>query len=197
MTALSVFIAHHFPPHDARMLWAACTSAFFGLLRSSEYTCPSTSTVSPASLTIHHLTIRQDYSRISLYLPISKNDQFGKGVLVHMFPLQSPLCPVSALIHYLTLRQRVHGPLFRFENGQFLTRQHIVDIIRATFPHQPDLNTHSFRVGGASALSDAGVPDQIIQIMGRWSSDSFLRYIHIPPESVREYQGSMASQSHT
>ena len=80
-------------------------------------------------------------------------------------------------------------------DGTYLTRTHVVDILRASFPKQPDLNTHSFRIGGASALSDAGTQDHVIQIMGRWASDSFLRYIHIPNQSLREFQVSMAAQS--
>ena len=38
-------------------------------------------------------------------------------------------------------------------------------------------SSHSFRVGGASVLAAAGVPDYIIMKMGRWRSLAFLDYI--------------------
>jgi hypothetical protein len=178
-------------PRDALMLWAAVTSAFFGLLRSSEFCCPSASSFSPATLFVSHLSFAADFSSASLFLPLSKTDPFGHGVHVSLFPLSSPLCPVSALRHFLALRSPATGPLFTFADGSFLTRAHLVALLRHVFPGQPRLNTHSFRIGGASALAAAGVPDYVIKMLGRWSSDSFLRYIRSSPRSLRSYQCRM------
>jgi hypothetical protein len=38
-------------------------------------------------------------------------------------------------------------------------------------------STHSLRIGGASALAAAGVPDYVILDMGRWKSLAFLAYV--------------------
>ena len=38
-------------------------------------------------------------------------------------------------------------------------------------------STHGFRIGGASVLAAAGVPDYVIQSIGRWKSLAFLTYI--------------------
>lgn len=193
-------LRHHltisYLPLDALMLWAAFTAAFFGLLRSSEYTSPSASSTSSATLWRSHVSFSRDASRATLFLPISKTDQFGRGVDVRLFSLPSLLCPVSALRHYLSARSSASAPLFLFANGDFLTRDRVADVLRQVFPAQPNLNTHSFRIGGASALANAGVPDYAIQILGRWSSDSFLRYLRTPEPSIRSYQCRMlASQS--
>ena len=40
------------------------------------------------------------------------------------------------------------------------------------------VGTHSFRAGGAMALKFAGADRDDIKKMGRWSSDTFLIYIH-------------------
>jgi len=40
------------------------------------------------------------------------------------------------------------------------------------------ISSHSLRAGGATALHLNGVPAKTIQIIGRWSSDTFLTYIH-------------------
>ncbi|KAF8596955.1 hypothetical protein BDV93DRAFT_454069, partial [Ceratobasidium sp. AG-I] len=36
--------------------------------------------------------------------------------------------------------------------------------------------TSLFHIGGTTALLKAGVPPDIVQKMGRWASDAFLRY---------------------
>ena len=45
----------------------------------------------------------------------------------------------------------------------------------------PDVGGHSIRSGGATALALAGVPDNIIQLLGRWSSDTVRIYIRLHP----------------
>ena len=193
MLALRSYLARVFPPHDALMLWAALTSAFFGLLRASEYCSPSPTSTSPGTLLLSHVSFDEELSAATLFLPMSKTDHFGQGVNISLFDLSSPLCPVSALHHYLSVRPSTHGPLFAFSNGDFLTRAWVVAILRVAFPAEPNLNTHSFRIGGASALAEAGIPDYTIQAMGRWSSDSFLRYIRTPRASLRSAQARMVT----
>jgi hypothetical protein len=41
-----------------------------------------------------------------------------------------------------------------------------------------DISSHSLQAGGAMALHLDQVPDHTIQILGHWSSDTFLIYIH-------------------
>jgi hypothetical protein len=38
---------------------------------------------------------------------------------------------------------------------------------------------HSFRIGSASHASSTGVSDEHIQLMGRWNSNAFKKYIWI------------------
>ena len=38
-------------------------------------------------------------------------------------------------------------------------------------------SSHSLRIGGASVLAAAGLPDYMIQLIGRWKSLAFLTYI--------------------
>ena len=40
-------------------------------------------------------------------------------------------------------------------------------------------STHSLRIGGASVLAAAGVPDYVIMTLGRWKSLAFLGYIRL------------------
>jgi len=43
---------------------------------------------------------------------------------------------------------------------------------------QSRVSSHSLRAGGAMALKLNGKADSTIKIMGRWSSDTFITYIH-------------------
>ena len=43
---------------------------------------------------------------------------------------------------------------------------------------------HSLRIGGASMLAAAGLPDYVIQKQGRWKSLDFLEYIRLGKQSL-------------
>ena len=195
LRVLHEYLHRAYAPNDAMMLWAAFTSAFFGLLRSSEFTAPSSSSILPSTLMFYHVTFTYAPHTARLFLPMSKTDPYGSGASVILFALNSPFCPVSALATFYRAHPTSRGPLFTFAAGGFLTRSHVAAVLAVVFPSQPALNTHSFRIGGASALAAAGVPDYIIQAMGRWTSDSFLRYVRLSPPSLREYQHRMHGDS--
>jgi hypothetical protein len=36
---------------------------------------------------------------------------------------------------------------------------------------------HSFRIGALTSTASSGIPLSVIQNMGRWKSDAFMRYI--------------------
>ena len=178
---------------NALMLKAAILTAFFGLLRVSEYTCPSSVSfcadlqLSPASVSIN-------FYRGLAYLDLhaSKTDPFRAGVTVRIGRTGGHLCPLLALLRYLVARPAVRGPLFMFSNGRFLTRQHVSALLKNCLGAQITVDTHSLRIGGASALAAAHTPDSIIQLLGRWRSDAFRNYIALPDDFVRDRNIDMA-----
>jgi hypothetical protein len=56
-------------------------------------------------------------------------------------------------------------------------------------------SSHSLRIGGASALAAAGAPDYIIQLMGRWKSTAFLKYIQLATAAYKRAISSLADKS--
>ena len=54
-----------------------------------------------------------------------------------------------------------------------------------------EIGTHSFRSGAAMAMYLAGVPVFTIMLIGRWSSDAFLRYIR---RQVHEFSAGVSSK---
>ena len=100
----------------------------------------------------------------TVFIKSSKTDPFRQGVIVRLAVLNHPLCPVKALFRYIAIRGAEQGPLFIYSNGAFLTRIHLADLLCRSLPFVPNVNTHSFRRGGASALAAAGTPEHVIQI---------------------------------
>ena len=197
LTALHNHIFRSPDSPDSLMLWAAVTVAFFGLLRASEFTSPSPSSLLPSTLLFQHVSFSFDPDTVLLHLPLSKTDQYGNGATIRIFRLPPPLCPFTAIRAFYTSHPFRSGPFFRFRNGLFLTRSSIVSLLNTVFPSQSSLNTHSFRIGGASALAATGVSDSEIRILGRWSSDSFLRYIRLRHSSIHNSQLRMRFSSST
>ena len=54
-------------------------------------------------------------------------------------------------------------------------------------------NTHSFRIGAATSASPANISDTHIQMLGRWRSNAFQRYIRPPPTEVAKVSKSIAT----
>ena len=113
---------------------------------------------------------------------------------IHQKAIQKNSCPIRALAH------RVHHILsnggsestllcaYKHNNEwSSVTSSEIIKMIRAVARElqlekqaiDPDLiGAHSLRSGGAMALKLHGFNDTTIMKMGRWSSLTFLQYIH-------------------
>ena len=79
------------------------------------------------------------------------------------------------------------GPLF-VENGAAITVDGVRDMVRAVMQaagRDPRLyGAHSLRIGGATAALAAGVPPQMIRLMGRWSSDVYEIYCRLSVQAA-------------
>ena len=184
---------------DHLMFWAACSLGYFGFLRASEFTVPNLASFSPSL----HLAV-QDIAVDSLSAPScmcfkgSKTDPFRKGAYIHIGHGQPPLCAVHSVISYLASRGDRSGPLFLFQNGQPLSRALLTDWLRqilAAANVPGNFSSHSIRIGAATVEARNGVPDHLIQALGRWSSSAYQLYIRTPSESLAALSTKLASSS--
>ena len=175
------------------MLTAAVLLAFFGMLRVSEYTSPTSSVFDGTiHLTPPDVVIYWQRRLMLIRLKVSKTDPFCAGMVVRVAATGNFLCPVLAMLRYLAVRGVGPGPLFLFPDGSFLTRAHVMELLRSCFPFRRDVTTHSFRRGGASALASWGVPPYVIQVLGRLRSDAYRRYIHVADDCIAAVAWQMA-----
>ena len=179
-------LLQQYTPFHRLMLRTASSLAFFGLLRCSEYTSSSRGSFDASStLMVRNISFNLNFSLMRIVIKASKTDPFRVGCTIRIAALNTPVCPVLLMREYLGCHPTGAGPLFLWRAGQFLIRQDVVLMLRRCFPGVTNINTHSFRIGGASAAASAGIPDSQIQILGRWSSDAYRRYLHLGDASVR------------
>ena len=99
--------------HDHLMFWTASCLAFFGFLRSSEFTVPSLSAFSPAvHLTVADIAAEKFSQPTSLRVNIkaSKTDPFRKGCFIFIGRGRNPICAVDAVLAFLHRRGDGQGP---------------------------------------------------------------------------------------
>ena len=185
--------------YDHLMLWAACCLGFFAFLRSGELAVPDTKQFDPAwHLTPQDLAFDSEVepSVLQVHLKGSKTDQLRAGVHLYVGATGNELCPIAAVVTYLAVRGMEPGPLFRLQSGQPLTRAHFVDKVRSAMKaagmDPSGYSGHCFRIGASTTAAANGVGDATIQILGRWSSDSYKRYIRVPRDELAQLARTLA-----
>jgi len=90
--------------------------------------------------------------------------------------------PVTSTLSHLSTSQLPNNlPLFAFSTPsgpRSLTKTSFLarcNQVWSAFGY-PRTTGHSFRIGGTTELLTSGIPPDVVKSMGRWSSNSFLRY---------------------
>ena len=103
---------------------------------------------------------------LQVLLKRSKTDQFMTGVEVFIGVTGNDLCPVDAVRDYVARRGTSPGSFFRVAEGVPLTKTRFVELVRLALTRAGvpvnGYSRHSFRIGAATADSQAGIPDSII-----------------------------------
>ena len=74
----------------------------------------------------------------------------------------------------------------------------LVKGVATEFGMDKDLvGTHSIRISGATALLLAGVPPEVVQIIGRWASNAFIGYTRYQAELMNGVAMRMANSRYT
>ncbi len=185
---------------DAAMLPAACSLGVFGFLKAAEFTTPSSAEYDPGchlSLADIALDSHSAPTTIRVAIKQSKTDPYRRGVHIFIGQSFTDICPVQRMVTYLATRGPSQGPLFMHKDGQPLSRSSLVRKVRSALTQAGvDASTysgHSFRIGAASTAAAKEVEDAIIEILGRWQSTAYLRYVKLPREQLASIAQVLAS----
>ena len=176
----------HLPVSDRLLYWAAFTVAFYGFLRASEYTAPTSTTYCSRTHLCHRdITVRDDSIRLTL--KHSKTDRFGRTAMVLIGATGTSTCPVTAMRKYLGEHPHRHsGPLFTLTSGKFLTRRNVSDVTKTLLSmagiDPTSYSSHSYRIGAATSAAAAGLSDHLVKTLGRWRSSAYQGYIRTSPQ---------------
>ena len=138
-----------------------CLIAFYGFLRSSEFTVRSLK--APCFfLKISDVEFSEDKSMVTLFLASSKTDPFRRGTRIQFFKNEL-ICPVSCMNSFLKSYRRKpilsNAPLFVDMNNQPFSRgvfiSYLGDILTRLGYNKDAFCGHSFRKGSASAMAAA------------------------------------------
>ncbi|CAF3553702.1 unnamed protein product [Rotaria sp. Silwood1] len=170
-----------FNPYLDTLMQAALTTAFWGFFRSGELFPDKFS----PRLHVTKADVQYDINCIIIHLKSSKTDIERRGANIRLFKNGSINCAVHALNCFTLLRNSNNhdSPFFLLPNGQAFTRRAFIFNLRHLLLQlgyeASAYSGHSLRVGAATSAAAAGIPDHLIQTLGRWSSLSYLRYIRV------------------
>jgi hypothetical protein len=126
--------------------------------------------------------------RAGYRLPYHKADRFYRGTDV-LFTRQDVADPVALLQEYTARRDARHGgkaALFLREDGTIPTRSWFDSKFFSVLDRQ--FGGHSARAGGATFYASLGLTEDVIQALGRWSSQAWKDYIRDNPTIRAELQ---------
>jgi hypothetical protein len=165
---------------------AAAKAAFWGQCRLGEILSPTATRLPGAAE--RSLTRRSDLqspctsagSRMLHLAHTKKCGKLGEDIILCKQCGRSDA--ISAIDEHLALNIfSDSSPIFSYHTAsgeRFLTRAKFLERCNAVWAIHglPSSTGHSFRIGGTTELLMSSVPPDIVKTMGRWTSDSFLRY---------------------
>lgn len=168
-------------------------------MRCGEFTVLKAKQFDPSvNLCLGDILFHEDL--VILKLKQSKTDPFRKGINIQLHKVQSCVCPYRILTKYLHARKSLYGnfstdPLFMLNNGQALERQYFINCLKHVLGlcgfNSDQYNGHSLRIGAATSAGKAHIEDHLIKTLGRWSSDSYCRYIRVSPSAIKHAQNML------
>ena len=167
-------------PWDQRCIWAACTMAFYGGLRSSEYLV----TAPGRGLRRCDVSITPDACVVRM--GIQKTQQHGSPSWISLPATGTATCPVRSVSQFVAARDAAFpgdGALFVLQDGSLLTRPYLNLKLRETLG--PGFSSHSLRIGIATSACAAGADDSVIQRLGRWTSGAYNGYVRSSRPAIR------------
>lgn len=191
--------------YDGCVLWAAMTLGFFGCLRASEFCVVKGLFSQGVNVCFADVSIVTETKTLKVFIKKSKTDKKNRGFTLHIGCSGHAVCAfciIDAMLRWraaIGLSLHPASPLFLFSSGLHLTKSTFVNQTRlylgAFVPHPEEYSGHSYRAGSATTAALSGLSDWEIQLLGRWTSTAYLRYIRAPTEILTNFSRRMTQVS--
>ena len=163
--------------HYCSVMYSAMMStAFYAFLRCSEM-CQS-----QHNIQYHQVFISHDRSHAEIIFHHFKHNVQNRPFIIRI-DAKPVHCPVKTLTTYMTLRGSQPGYLFCAPDGKPVSRTALISVLNTALKILKLPNSHyklhSVRIGAATAALLNGKSEAEIQVLGRWSSSAFRRYIRL------------------
>lgn len=164
---------------------AAANTLFYGQIRSGKL-LPSSPFVEKFDRKLHSTVAclrayNADRSR-RLKLPSTKMEPI-RGEEIILSAQESISDPNNAIDRHIRInRLSPNDPLFSYRDKhselKVLTKKLMLEVCnRAWSRHSvPRMTGHCFRIGGTTHYLLAGIPCDVVKVLGRWKSDAFIKY---------------------
>jgi hypothetical protein len=174
--------------YDDLLFATLISCAFYGCHRMGELVTSNDRTLLDWRKVIKRGSLQFEGGRVSYTLPYHKTDRFYSGTLI-LFVEQEVANPIALMGEYLQRRDALHGAkaaLFLCEDGSLPSRswfdRRFFKVLDRSF------GGHSARAGGATFYAALGISEDVIQALGRWSSQAWKSYIRDNPTVRAEAQ---------
>ncbi len=169
--------------------WALILIGFYCMLHTSNLV-PDKIDAFDSRKQLCRVNIKINSHCLLIEIKWSKTIQFSQKLL--LIPLLavpgSSLCPVAAFSNMVKLVPgNPSDPAFMLSKGQAKVpvtynqlQSKLKLLVQATGKDPNDFSYHSIRRGRATNAFKAQVPGELIKIQGDWSSEAYLRYLHVP-----------------
>ncbi|PPQ81779.1 hypothetical protein CVT24_005332 [Panaeolus cyanescens] len=172
-------------PLDAAVAACACT-AFWGQCRLGELLPPTSTSATSHLPSRDNLTRsaskKSDPRSYELHLPSTKTNR-ATGQTITLLKQDHPTNPLPLLQNHFAINELPKKcGLFEYlpkdSNSNLLSKRRFLTRCNTIWSKRgySYITGHSFRIGGTSKLLASGIPPDVVKTMGRWTSDSFLRY---------------------
>ena len=196
---------------DCRMAHAAVVTAWFFMLRAREFSDSSGVDQEmivrgqDIPLTTRGRPDENDPQEATLQFRKTKADQEAFGTCKTMLKTEVEfVCVVTALHRLREVAPRrfgrgpeSHMPLFRWASGPVIKRLEVQNLLqraaRALGLPAERFQSHSLRIGGASALYQVTGEIEVVKRTGRWTSSAVQRYLHDPGDVLSGLARKMAN----
>ena len=105
---------------------------------------------------------------------------------------------MKTVLAYIAVRGFKVGSIFIDRKGSPFTQQVLISSLRTTLTKAgidcTHYSGHSFRIGAATIASAKGVPEAMIQTLGRLSSDSYKQYIRLPHSELASISSQLIQE---